>query len=498
MSVSLLLTVSSVFVINHEVNQFWGAHTQVVDFGLFEQDQENIAIVNVNVLSVDGENMVPNQTILIEQGVIKDMGAQLIVPDDFQRINGSQKYLIPGLVDSHVHLWQSPNDLLLYLANGITHIKELNGSEEHLQWKSDIQEGRPGPDMYVASRRYNSQGVLKGWFDRWTAKINNVSDVDDIEQDVILMMKRGYDAIKIYTFLDNNHFTVFNQLAKKMDVTLLGHIPINMTLNEIWQSEMKELAHVEELVKALDREFGGFKSKTADAFLQFVAQRSDEIVDHLLAQDMAVITTLALMAHFPTQKSNAAKALQSVELAYVNPGISEATYPSIRTMGWLPEVNIYRLPDDFPPQSVAGNFIYWQTYAQAHQILIKSMAEAGVKLLAGTDANVPVMVPGFSMHEELESLVQAGMSATQALRSATSIPAEWMRLKTGKVQIGYQADLLLLNANPLENIGNTRSIELVINNGRRYNKQLLKRMLDEVKHANDNSRKKSISAYQSH
>ncbi len=495
-SLSLVFTLFSIIIINYEVNQFWGEHTQVADYQTYEQAQQKIAIVDVNVLTPDGEYMMSGQTVLIDQGVISHIGFNSNQLDDFQIINGSGKYLIPGLIDSHVHLWQSPNDLLLYLANGVTHIRELNGSEEHLLWKAEIQTGRPGPDMFVASRRHNSQGVLKGWFDRWTAKINNVNDIDSIESDVISMMEQGYDAIKIYTFLENNHFNAFNQVAKNKGVQLLGHIPINMKLKEIWSSELKELAHVEELVKALDREFGGYQSKTAEQFLQFVQQRSHEIVDHLLAQDVAVVSTLALMERFPAQKSHAAEELKTIELAYVNPGISEATYSAIRVMGWLPDVNIYRLPEDFPPQSVAGNLIYWQTYAKANQILINVMAEADVKILAGTDANVPIMVPGFSMHEELLSLVQAGMSSGQALRSATSTPAEWMGVKTGKVQIGYQADLLLLHGNPLEDIVHTQSIDEVINNGRRYNSHELESMLNAVKTANDNSRKQAISAYQ--
>jgi len=496
LSLSLLMFVVSIIVINYEVNQFWGEHTEEVDNQWYEQRQQNLAIVNVNALSTDGENMLAQQTVLIEQGIITHIGSQISLPDDFHVINGTGKFLIPGLIDSHVHLWQSPNDLLLYLANGVTHIRELNGSEEHLQWKAEIQAGRPGPDMFVASRRHNSQGLLKGWFDRWTAKINNVSDVDAVESGMITIMAKGYDAIKIYTFLENNHFKVFNEVAKKLDVQLLGHIPINMKLKEIWQSEMKELAHTEELVKALDREFGGYESKTAKEFLQFVQQRSNEIISHLLDQDMAVISTLALMERFPAQKSHVAEELRTVELAYVNPGIAEATYPAIRVMGWLPDVNIYRLPEDYPSERVTGNLIYWKTYARANQMLIQVMAEAGVRVLAGTDANVPIMVPGFSLHEELQSFAQAGMTESQALLSATSLPAEWMGVKSGKVQAGYQADLLLLRANPLNDIKHTQSIDTVINNGRLYEREQLDNMLKAVKQANNNSRKVIISAYE--
>jgi len=250
------------------------------------------------------------------------------------------------------------------------------------------------------------------------------------------------------------------------------------------------------LVKALNREFGGYQSKTAEEFLKFVQKRGTEISKNLIEQDIAVVSTLALMETFPAQKSHADEKLKTVELAYVNPGIAEATYPAIRVMGWLPEVNIYRLPDDYPAENVAGNLLYWQTYARANQILVQVMSDAGVNILAGTDANVPVMVPGFSLHEELRSLNQAGMSLAQTLRSATAAPADSMELNSGQVKVGYQADLLLLTANPLIDIKNTQSIDAVINNGRWYNRERLDHMLSAVKQANENSRKKSITAYE--
>jgi len=503
----LFLLITSVLImtpllINYEVNQIWGEYTEKVATEPFKQPVKDLAIVNVNILSVDGTHMIEQQTVLIEHGVISEINSQVNLPDAVTVIDGTGKYLIPGLIDSHVHLWQSPNDLLLYLANGVTHIRELNGSAEHLVWKNEIQAGRPGPEMFVASRRHNSAGFFKGWFDRWTAKIQPVSDLDAIESDIIKMKNIGYDAIKIYTFLEKVHFQKINEIAKKYGMQLLGHIPITMELSEIWQSELKELAHTEELIKALNREFNGYNSESAASFLDYVQQRSSDVVSHLLNQDMAVVSTLKLMETFAKQKGDISAELRTVELAYVNPGITESTHPAIRVMGWLPGVNIYRLPNDYPAERIKGNQLYWQTYAKANQILIKAMAEKEVMILAGSDANVPVMVPGFSLHQELQSLTQAGLTEAQALRTATATPAAWMekhsntKIKTGKVQLGYQADLLLLRENPLFDIKNTQTIEAVINNGRWHPRKQLDGMLTAVKQANDQSRKLAINYFE--
>ncbi|TDR20516.1 amidohydrolase family protein [Marinicella litoralis] len=486
----------TLFWLNNEVNKFWGAHTEVVNPDLFINPQVHMALTNVNVLSVDGERMIPNQTVVINQGLIESVGADFNVTAGIEMIDANGQFLIPGLIDSHVHLWQSPNDLLLYLANGVTHVREMNGSEEHLNWKSEVTAGRPGPDLFVASRRHNNSGLIKGWFNRWTAKMNNAHDVDEIESDTLILKNKGYDAIKIYTFLDKKFFQAFNRAAPRIGMKLLGHIPISMELSKVWGSNLKELAHIEELVKALDREFGGYDSHSAESFLAFVEQRSDEVVSQLLKNDMAVVSTLNLVESFAGQKADISNALHGVDLGFVNPGIIEATVPAIRVMGWLPEVNIYRLPADYPAVRKEGNQVYWKAYAHAHKILLYAMAAKGVRVLAGTDANVPVMVPGFSLHNELLSLTQAGMNQAQALRSATSEPAKWMNLKIGSVQSGYQADLLLLDANPLLDIENTQKIKAVINNGRLYEHQQLEVMLNAVRAANDHSRKQSIAGFE--
>ncbi|MBV1910028.1 MAG: amidohydrolase family protein [Kangiellaceae bacterium] len=434
---------------DYQIDDMWGAHTVVVDHTKFNIAQELIAIENVNVLSADGTAMLADKTVIIDRGKIQSISSSISPPANALLVDGQGKYLIPGLIDSHVHLWQSPNDLLLYLANGVTQVRELNGSEDHLQWREEIENGRMGPRLFVASSRINSNGRLKGWFDSWTAKTTNIDAPEGAETVVKSFSSNQFDAVKVYSYLSKEDFFAVNKAAEKLNIPILGHIPMSVKLEDIWNSSLKELAHIEEFVKALDREFGGYNSSNTEQFLQFVQTRGGDVANNLKKNNMAVVTTLWLMESFAKQRHDIHTGLSEVELAYVNPGITELSPIASKVMGWLPNSNIYRISHDHPNDVLEGDKNYWNTYAKANQILLQAMLQKGVVVLAGTDANVPIAVPGFSMHDELMSLTNAGMSPSQALLTATAAPANWMKIKSGKIAEGYNADLVLLDANPL-------------------------------------------------
>ena len=491
----IALSIVALIWVDYQIDDMWGAHTSVVDHAKFKTAQTRIAIENVNTLSTDGTRMLSNQTVVIDNGKIQSIGSNITVPSDSLIVDGEGKYLIPGLIDSHVHLWQSPNDLLLYLANGVTHVRELNGSQDHLRWREEIKNGRIGPRLFVASRRLNSNNYLKGLLDGWTAKTSSIGASEQAEATLSSFENQRYDAVKIYSFLSKEHFSSLNDAAGKVNIPMLGHIHIAVELGEIWNSTLKELAHIEEIVKALDREFGGFSEDSADEYLEFVHARSQEVAAKLSENHMAVVTTLWLSESFERQRHDLDSALGEAELAYVNPGITELSPLASRVMGWLPNSNIYRISQDHSHEVLAGDKLYWNTYAKAHQILLRAMVKEGVTLMAGTDANVPTAVPGFSMHDELQSLTKAGMTPSQALLSATAVPASWMNVKSGKIAQGYNADLVLLDANPLADIGNTTTINSVVSNGQFLSRRQLNEMLSAVKKANDQDRKTNIDAF---
>ena len=177
-------------------------------------------------------------------------------------------------------------------------------------------------------------------------------------------------------------------------------------------------------------------------------------------------------------------------------GISEWVTWVPQGLGWLPNVNRYKMRKNLNDEKLASHKKYWDTYGKACQVLAKNISAGGVKIMAGTDANLPPTVPGFSLHDELESLNNAGMTPSQVLRSATSIPADWLKSNSGKILPGYMANLVILDNNPLDDVNNTRMINTVILEGQIFNRALLDQMLAAVKEANDSSRKIDIGRYE--
>lgn len=133
------------FLANRNMKQIYGGLTEVVDHTIFNPSSKSIYITNVSILSPDGDRFIANQNILIERGIITSIDSVFIQSRETTNINGAGKFLIPGLIDSHVHLFKSPNDLLLYIANGVTGIRELIGEDGHLKWRKEIKAGGLGP-----------------------------------------------------------------------------------------------------------------------------------------------------------------------------------------------------------------------------------------------------------------------------------------------------------------------------------------------------------------
>lgn len=472
--------------VDHQLNRFAGAGTAVVDAGQFTAPARLTAITDVHALSADGDSMHAGQTVLFDHTGILAIGDAVTIPDGAEIIDGRGKYLIPGLVDSHVHLKQSPNDLLVYLATGVTGIREMSGNQDHLDWRAQIEAGRPGPRMFVASEKLESHDWAAGHFQRWTRNRINVLEPADASAIVSSLKRKGFDAIKLGSLLDAETYHAVDRAAAVSGIPVIGHLPVSVSLESLWASDQEELAHIEEIVKSLDAEFGYFGNSKAEQFLAFVEQRSPDVAAKLVENDIAVVSSLWLVESLARQKVAPADVVAGIELQYANPGLVEGT-PLSR--GWLPGRNAYELDPEASAAEREANFAYWTTFAEAHRIVLRAMRDKGVKVMAGTDANTAGVVPGFSLHDELESMTKAGLSPAQSLRSATLVPARRMGQQAGVLRPGSRADMVLLGANPLKDIANTRAVEGVIADGRHLDRKRLDAMLSAVETANDKSRR---------
>ena len=505
----VLAMVAAIVMTNRTVDYIYGGQTEVVDPAQFSGAARTTAITNVSVLSPDGTEMLPGRTIIVSDGMIVSISDDEDGIGDAARIDGTGKYVIPGLVDSHVHLQRSPNDLLLYLANGVTQIRSMGGSDADVALKREIENGRIGPHFYVSSPSMNSHDGFGGsgisapawipdsivtWLVENIANTHVTMSPEEAAKDVRGFIANGYDGIKLYGFLNMESYRAILDAAEELDVPTVGHLPDAMPLSELRTTKLGEIGHLEELVKALMNEFGSIDEKGGDAFLQFVESRADEIAGDLAVNDVAVQTTLRFSESFAEQVFDLESALSRTPLEYANPGIVEGT--ATLGFGWLPDNNKFAQFAGSTPEERAGAREFWTVREEAHRILLKAFIKAGVTTIAGTDANGWLSVPGFSLHDELQSLNKAGMTPSQALGTATAAPANRINNNAGVIEVGRRADLVLLNENPLDDIEHTRSIDTVILNGRVLGRALLDRLLEEVKVANAKSRNFDLNSYQ--
>lgn len=490
--VALVIVIGVFIWADNELNMVLGKSTEVVDVSSMIKPSKTIQIKNVNILSEDCSTFIKNQDVILKDGVIIQIGKNQLQDSNTEIIDGTNKFLIPGLVDSHVHLKESKNDLLLYLVNGVTYVREMAGSTVILEWRKSIQREGIGPRMFIASPPIFSESGLMGYYYSWTRHSINYTTKADAAKAIKEIGEQGYDAIKMYGFVNPEMFKATIETAKQYHIPVIGHIPL-VNLETFYKSGQVEVAHIEEItVKTID-DFGKSIAKNPKEYLQFLKTHSDDIAKKLKKHNISVTSTVWLCESFLNQRFDLKSKLAAIELKYVNPKIIEGT--SLYKLGWLPGRNGYEYDGEDNPEARKLSLTFWNTYVEAIHIMTKALADNKVNIMAGTDANVATVVPGFSLHAELESLSKSGMTNTRAIYAATVAPGNWMKKKTGKIKIGYKSDLVLLTKNPLEDIKNTKTIEYVFFDKYRIDKIQVQTILKAIENANNENRSIKIDEY---
>ena len=409
---------------------------------------DTLVITHVNVVPMDRERVLRDHAVIVADGVLRWLG-----PTDecrpeagWQVIDGAGGYLVPGLTDAHVHL-QHDDELALNLANGVTTVLNLSGNEGHLELRQRVASGELlGPTILTAGQTIDGKPPRNPSFQ----PLGDPALADGI---VRAQQEAGYDFLKVYDLIDLDCYFAVVEAAREYDMTIVGHIPKDFGLEPTLEGHAL-IAHAEEYFYTF------FENEADESRIGEAAQLTAEA-------GVAVCPNIGFIHAILDQAHDIEAVLARPEVRYVHPEAYR---------DWLPENNRY-----------VGREANWiKSNEEMYPLLVKltrALHDAGVTILSGTDASIPGGVPGFALHAELRELIDCGLSPFEALRTVTANPGAWTRehLKTpavGLVATGQRADLLLLSANPLQDIGVLRQIRGVVLRGRWIEHAELQREID--------------------
>jgi imidazolonepropionase-like amidohydrolase len=433
-----------------------------------------IAITNVTVIDTTGGPARSNTTVVVEGDRITQVGAQgrTPVPKGARTIDGSGKFLIPGLWDMHIHTffgdWVPGGrevTLPLFLANGVTGVRDMGSDLDLiLAARRDVSQGTLlGPRMVV------SGPMLDGPKTQFPSAIAIVTP-EDGRRAVEMLRGRGVDFIKIQSYVPRDAYFAIAEECKKQKIVFAGHVPDSIRASEAAEAGQKSFEHLigifegsstieDELLKG---------PKGPGRFLETYDSAKEATLIRLLAKKQ-IWQCPTLYWERGQWLVDAIDVTKDPDARFAPVYWREKSWPKF-TAGILKDL-------DTDPLPVREKFV-------AHELdIVKRLHRAGVPFLAGTDTPAGVgVLPGFSLHQELQRFVDAGFTPLEALQTATIHPARFLgeRNDFGTVDKGKIADLVLLDANPLEDIRSTRRIAAVIANGRYYPREQLDHILADI------------------
>ena len=468
------------------------------------QSRQTVAFVNVNVIPMDTERVLESQTVIVQGDRIVEIGAakEVSVPPGAQVIDGNAKYLIPGLTDTHFHILDNQDSLILAIANGVTTIRDPNADYvgtgmEILEARDQIAAGqRLGPTIMAAKSIIGASDRVQVLFDNvdkavgpwfagdWGAATNIPTDPATGRALVYKAHEEGYDIIKVNWYLSRETFDSIVAAAAELGMPVLAHVPADVGIEHAIRSGV-EIQHNGNLLAFYAKDYVRQPGPNyLDAFdLSEADQRLPELVTLMKENDVAFTPTMAvdvtafeLFDNLPDWSR--ADIFQHPGYRYTPPSyMSQWTNAAGGEFGVVARGRgVSSVEEIVPPPDAREEIL------ALHLRQLKAFVDAEVPVMTGSDASAVGVVWGFSIHEELELFVKAGLTPYQALEASTRIPSEVMGdpEEWGTIKVGKRADMVLLNANPLENISNTREIEGVIVRGQWLSKDMLQSMLNEL------------------
>jgi imidazolonepropionase-like amidohydrolase len=428
-----------------------------------EVDTDVIAFVNVNVVPMTSDRVLEQHTVLVDEGRISDIGptSEITIPTGATRIDGTGRYLMPGLTETHGHLPTpgmpvevTENVLFLYVANGVTTVRGMQGSDSQIPLREWIRTGDViGPQLVLGSPSMSG---------------TSVTTPEQAEALVRSYDEAGYDLVKVHEGLAPEVYDAIAGTAGQLGMPFAGHVSDRVGLFHALEVGQSTIDHLDNYVEALVPEGQDLEEppglRGAHELLERIDEsRIDLLVQKTLEADGSVVPTMVLWESgiYATRPSEALLE-ERPEVAYMPPEMVER---------WIEAVDARVEAAD--PEAM-------MRLAALRRRILKALYDGGVRILLGTDSPQIFSVPGFSIHREMKLYTEVGMTPYDVLAAGTKVVGEFLNGNFGTIEVGQRADLLLLEANPLEDVANVSKRAGVMVNGEFITEEAIQKRLKEI------------------